>query len=134
MQPAQKQFDPEAARREELRRDNLRLLQSEVTGKEVLLKTNTHFDRKERKYFIDEVKEDYFKGTGKLIRGIRLINHKFPKEEQPFLKYPSESIEKTIEGNQNKLVMLYTSEVDIGRDFKRLYRNTMQDLEIYLYY
>jgi hypothetical protein len=135
MRPAQKQqFDPQAAKREELRRDNLILLQSEITGKEILIKTNTHFDRKKRKYFVEEVKEDYFKGPGKLIRGIRLINHKFPNEEQPFLKYPSESIEKTIEDNKNKLVMHYTSEVNIGRDFKRLYRDTVQDLEIYLYY
>ncbi|MEK7274990.1 MAG: hypothetical protein AAB110_07015 [Candidatus Desantisbacteria bacterium] len=134
MQPARKQFDPQAAIREELRKDNLSLLQSEITGKEIIFKANTHFDRKERKYFVDEVKEDYLKDTGKLIRGIRLINHRVSKEEQPFLKYPTESIEKITEDNKNKLVLHYTSEVNIGRDFKRLYRSTIQDLEIYLYY
>lgn len=134
MQPTQKQSDHQATIREEMRSDNLEMLQSEITRKEILLKTNTHFDRKERKYFVDEVKEEYLKEAGKLIRGIRLINHKFPKEEQPFLKYPSEYIEKIIEDNKNKLIMHYTSDVNIGRDFKRLYRNTIQDLEIYLYY
>ncbi|MBI4778495.1 hypothetical protein HY792_06215 [Candidatus Desantisbacteria bacterium] len=134
MKPSQKQSDHQAEIREELRSDNLELLRSEITGKEILLKTNTHFDRKERKYFVEEVKDEYIKEAGKLIRGVRLVNHKFPKEEQPLLKYPSEYIEKTIENNKNKLVLQYTSEVNIGRDFKRLYRDTIQDLEIYLYY
>ncbi|MBU0702170.1 hypothetical protein KKE26_12915 [bacterium] len=134
MYPAQKQSDLQATVREEMRSENLELLQAEITGKEIILKTNTHLDRKERRYFVDEVKEEYLKEAGKLMRGMRLVSHKFSKEEQPFLKYPSEYIEKIIEGNKNKLILHYTSEVNITRDFKRLYRNSIQDLEIYIYY
>ncbi len=136
MKPApQKQLDPQADIREDLRKEILELLQSELTGKEILFKTNTHFDRKERKYFVDEIKEEYLKDpAGKLIRGMRFINNKVPKDEQPFLKYPSQFVEETIEDNKNKLTLHYISDVNIGRDFKRLYRSTIQDLEVYLYY
>ncbi|MFH1861067.1 MAG: hypothetical protein ABH870_08700 [bacterium] len=134
MYPAQKQSDLQATVREEMRGENLELLQAEIIGKEIILKTNTHLDRKERRYFVDEVKDDYLKEAGKLMRGMRLVSHKFPKEEQPFLKYPSEYVEKIIDGNKNKLILYYTSEVNITRDFKRLYRNSIQDLEIYMYY
>ncbi|MBI4753624.1 hypothetical protein HY793_04570 [Candidatus Desantisbacteria bacterium] len=134
MHPSQNQVDPHVAIREELRNENLSLLQTEITGKEIIIKTSTYRDNKERKCLVEEIKEEYFKDAGKLVRGIRLINHKVSKEEQPLLKYPSELIAMTTENKQKKLTLRYTSDVNFTRDFRRLYRDTKPDLEIYFYY
>ncbi|MFH1096659.1 MAG: hypothetical protein ABH886_07965 [Candidatus Desantisbacteria bacterium] len=134
MHPSQNHADPQAAMREELRGENLSLLQTEIAGKEIILKTSTYRSHKERKYLVNEVKDEYFKDNGKLVHGIRLINHTVPKEEQPLFKYPSELIAMTTENKQKKLTLRYTSDVNFVRDFKSLYRDTKPDLEIYLYY
>ncbi|OIP42147.1 hypothetical protein AUJ95_02050 [Candidatus Desantisbacteria bacterium CG2_30_40_21] len=134
MRPSQNQVDPHAVMREELRNENLILLQTEITGKEIIIKTSTYRNNKERKYLVEEVKDEYFKDAGKLVRGIRLINNKTSKEEQPLLKYPSELIAMTTENKQKKLTLRYTSDVNFTRDFRRLCRDTKPDLEIYFYY
>lgn len=119
----------------QLRENNLRILQSEITGKEVVLKSNVHFERKERAYLVNEVKDDYIKNNkGQLIRGIRLVNSDTSTEEQPFLRYPTALIEKTKSDNKHRLILVYASEVQIERDFRSLHRDTKPDLEIYIYY
>ena len=135
------QFDDRSAPRSEelehlikLRKDNLRILQDELTDKKVLIKSNVYFDRKERTYLVGEVKEESIKSMGRLIPGFRLVNEDLPLEEQPIFKYPTSLIEKIKEGNKNKLILIYTSELDIDRDFRKLYRETKSDLEIYVYY
>ncbi|MFH1562759.1 MAG: hypothetical protein ABIF11_04985 [Nitrospirota bacterium] len=135
------QFDDRSAPRSEelehlikLRKDNLRILQDELTDKNVLIKSNVYFDRKERTYLVKEVKEESIKTRGKLIPGIRLVNEEVILEEQPLLKYPTSLIEKVKEGEKNKLVLIYTSELNIDRDFRQLHRETKSDLEIYVYY
>lgn len=117
-----------------LRKDNLRLLQEELTNKEILIKSNVHFERKERTYLVNEVKNDSIKSGGRLIPGIRLVNESIPLEEQPLLKYPTSLIEKEKVGKNKKIVLSYASEINIDRDFRRLYRETKPDLEIYIYY
>lgn len=119
----------------QLRENNLKILQSEITGKEVVLKSNVHFERKERAYLVNEVKDDYIKNNkGQLIRGIRLVNSDISIEEQPFLRYPTALIEKTKSDNKHRLILVYASEVQIERDFRSLHRDTKPDLEIYIYY
>lgn len=135
------QFDERSTPRSEelehlikLRRDNLEILQDELTDKKVLIKSNVYFDRKERTYLVREVKEESIKSRGRLIPGFRLVNEDVPIDEQPILKYPTSLIEKVKEGNKNKLVLIYTSELNIDRDFRQLHRETKSDLEIYIYY
>ena len=117
-----------------LRKDNLQILQNELVDKKVLIKSNVYFDRKERTYLVREVKEESIKSSGRLIPGFRLVNDDLPLEEQPIFKYPTSLIEKIKEGNKNKLILIYTSELNIDRDFRQLHRETKSDLEIYVYY
>jgi hypothetical protein len=133
-QRQQAKYDEQLAIREERRRKNLEILQKEITGKEIIIKTNTHFNRKERRYLVQEIRDEFVKTGGRVIRGVRLVNNNYPKEEQPLIKYPTELITYTKEGDKNKLTLCYTSDVNIERDFRRLHRSTRPDLEIYIYY
>ncbi len=135
------QFDNRSAPRSpelehliKLRKDNLQILQNELVNKKVLIKSNVYFDRKERAYLIREVKEESIKSMGRLIPGFRLVNDDLPLEEQPVFKYPTSLISKIKEGNRNKLILIYTTELNIDRDFRQLHRETKSDLEIYIYY
>lgn len=117
-----------------LRKNNLQILQEELTNKQVLIKANVFFDRKERTYLVKEVKEEFIKTKGRLIPGFRLSNDDVPLEEQPLLKYPTALIEKEKVGKNKRLVLVYTTQINFSRDFRRLHRNTKPDLEIYIYY
>jgi len=117
-----------------LRKNNLQILQKELTNKEVLIKSNIYFDRKERTYLVEEIKEDYIKNKGRLIPGFRLVNENVPLEEQPLLKYPTRLIEREQVGKNKRLVLLYASEINFHRDFRRLHQDSKPDLEIYIYY
>lgn len=133
------QFDSFSKKQEidhlvKLRKDNLRLLQEELTNKEILIKSNVHFERKERTYLVNGVKDEFIKSSGRLIHGFRLINENIPLEEQPLLKYPTSLIEKEKVGKNKRLVLIYASEINIDRDFRRLHRETKPDVEIYIYY
>ncbi|MEW6608822.1 MAG: hypothetical protein AB1414_15490 [bacterium] len=125
-----REIDPWA----KLRKDNLQILQQELTDKKVLIKSNVYFDRKERTYLVKEVKEEYIKSKGRLIPGFRLVNEDVNLEEQPVLKYPTSLIDKMGTGKNKRLVLSYTSEINFDRDFRQLHRDTRPDLEIYIYY
>lgn len=126
--------DEETERLVKLRKDNLQILQEELTNKEILINSNIYFERKERTYLVKEVKEEYIKSRGRLIPGFRLVNEDVPIEEQPLLKYPTSLIEKEKVGNKRRLVLIYAIEINFDRDFRRLHRQTRDDLEIYIYY
>lgn len=117
-----------------LRKDNLQILQEELTNKEILIKSNVYFERKERTFLVKEVKEEFIKSSGRLIPGFRLVNEDVPLEEQPLLKYPTSLIEKEEVGGKRRLVLIYASEINFDRDFRQLHRTTRADLEIYIYY
>jgi len=117
-----------------LRKDNLQILKEELTQKQVLIKSNIYFDRKQRSYLVEEIKEEYIKTGGRLIPGFRLVNENVPVEEQPLLKYPTRLIEKEKVGKNKRLVLIYGSDINFDRDFRRLHRETKPDLEIYIYY
>jgi hypothetical protein len=128
------QRDEEIERLIRLRKDNLQILKEELTDKEILIKSNIYFKRKERTYLVKEVKEEYIKSRGRLIPGFRLVNEDVPVDEQPLLKYPTSLIEKEKVGNKRRLVLIYASEINFDRDFRQLHRKTRPDLEIYIYY
>lgn len=117
-----------------LREENLRLLKKELTGKSVTIKSNLYFDRKVREYRVVEVEDDNLLSETRPVRGFRLVNDDFRKEDQPFLKYPASVITKERVGGEWRLRIDYTSDVNIGRDFRHLHKPTRPDLVIYIYY
>lgn len=117
-----------------LRKDNLQILQNELTNKKVLIKSNMYFDKKARTYLVNEIKEEHIKVQDRLVPGFRLVNEDVPLEEQPLFKYPTTLIKKEKEGKNNKLILQFTSDINFERDFRQLHRNIKPDLEIYIYY
>lgn len=117
-----------------LREENLKLLKEELTGKVVTIKSNLYFDRKAREYRVVEVEDDYVLSGTRSVRGFRLINDDFRREDQPFLKYPPTPITKERIGDEWRLVFAYSHDVNIGRDFRHLHKRTRPDLVIYIYY
>jgi len=126
--------EQDVAARVKLRKDNLEILKNELTNKQISIKSNIYWERKERTYLVKEVKEEYIKSGGRLIPGFRLVNEDVPLEEQPLLKYPTALIKKEKVGTQRRIVLVYASEINFERDFRRLHRETKPDLEIYIYY
>jgi hypothetical protein len=87
-----------------------------------------------REYLVKEVTEATISTPRRIIHGVRLVNDDFDESEQPFLKYPTEKIQKEREGGKNKLTLIYSYDVNIDRDFRHLHKATRPDLEIYIYY
>jgi hypothetical protein len=117
-----------------LREANLKVLQRELTGKKIVIKSNRYFERHQREYKVMEVEETSMLTGDRSVLGVKLVNPDFPTEEQPFLKYPTQPIIKTREGGRNKLKLIYSYELSISRDFRHLHKSTRPDLEIYIYY
>ncbi|MEW6104005.1 MAG: hypothetical protein AB1630_09400, partial [bacterium] len=111
-----------------------RILKEELSGKEVIIKTNIIRDR-ERKYFVEDVKEARVKQEKGNILGVRLTNPLFKEEESPFIRYPNSIITpERIAEKKKKILIVYSSDYDLERDFRRLHRKTKQDLTITILY
>lgn len=121
----------EARRR--IREGNAEILKRELTGKEVKITTNV-FGLKERVYHVEEVHDARLKAPRGTLFGVRLANHRLKEENQPFLRYPNTTIEVTKQGNKKLMTLLYSPEVDIARDFRRLHKKTGQDMRISIVY
>ncbi|MEW5766584.1 MAG: hypothetical protein AB1797_03015 [bacterium] len=116
------------------REENLKLLQEELTDREVIMKSNVYFDRNVRKYKVSKVVETTVEAGPRILFGVRLVNPKANLEEQPFLRYPPSKIIKKKEGDKHKLTLTYPAEIDIERGFRHLHKKTRPDMEIYIYY
>lgn len=116
------------------REENLRILKEELTGKQVVIKTSVLRD-KERSYFVDEVKEVRIRTERGNLLGARLCNSLVKEEDQPFLRYPNVIIKpEKIDKNKKKITLVYLTDINIERDFRRLHRLTKQDLAITIIY
>ncbi len=117
-----------------IREENKKILKEELSGKEVVIKTNILRD-KERKYFVEEVKEARITGEKRYLLGIRLCNPLFKEEEHPFFRYPDSIIlPERVASGKKKILLVYSADYDLQRDFRKLHRKTGQDLTITIVY
>ncbi|MEK9149897.1 MAG: hypothetical protein AAB267_07620 [Candidatus Desantisbacteria bacterium] len=119
--------------RRKIREGNAEILKRELTGREVKITTNV-VGLKEKIYYVEEVREARLKAPRGTLFGVRLVNHRLKEEDQPFLRYPSTTIEIKKEDDKKRMTLLYSSEVDIERDFRRLHRKTVSDMKISIVY
>jgi|GEM_PF-6302563 len=120
--------------RARIREENKRILKEELSGKEVVIKTNITRD-KERRYFVEDVKEARIRGKMGNLLGVRLCNPLFKEEECPFIRYPNSIITpERLNANQKKILIVYSADYDLERDFRRLHRKTREDLSITIIY
>lgn len=127
-------IEEELREKARIREENKRILKEELSGKEVIIKTNIIRDR-ERKYFVEDVKEARVKQEKGNILGVRLTNPLFKEEESPFIRYPNSIITpERIAEKKKKILIVYSSDYDLERDFRRLHRKTKQDLTITILY
>lgn len=121
----------EAAR---IREENKRILKEELSGKEVIIKTSIIRD-KERKYFVEDVKETRLSGERGSVLGVRLSNPLFKEEIHPFIRYPGSIITpERHDEKRKKILIIYSSDYNLERDFRRLYRKTKDDVSITIIY
>jgi hypothetical protein len=122
------------AERIRLREYNTEVLKRELTGKEIRLRSNI-FGQKERVYFVDEVKEARLRTPRGNLFGVRLVNLRTEEENQPFLRYPTSEIRiERIDEKKRRMTLIYSPDVDIERDFRRLHRKTKPDMIITITY
>ncbi|MEW6007510.1 MAG: hypothetical protein AB1595_05095 [bacterium] len=127
-------IEEEVRERARIREENKRILKEELSGKEVIIKTNIIRD-KERKYFVEDVKEARIKQERGNVLGVRLTNPLFKEEEHPFIRYPNSIIApERIGEKKKKILIVYLTDYDLERDFRRLHKKTKQDLTITIIY
>lgn len=120
--------------RARIREENRRILKEELCGKEVIIRTNI-IRNKERRYFVDDVKETRIMGEKGSILGVSLSNPLFKEESYPFIKYPPQIITpERYDEKRKKILIVYSGDYDLQRDFKRLHRKTKDDLTITIIY
>ncbi|MDI6752514.1 MAG: hypothetical protein QME07_06685 [bacterium] len=119
--------------RRRIREENAEILKRELVGKEVKITTNI-VGLKEKIYYVEGVREARIKAPKGTLFGVRLVNHRLKEEDQPFLRYPNTTIEIKKEDDKKQMTLLYASEVDIERDFRRLHRKTGSDMKISIVY
>lgn len=120
--------------RARIREENRRILKEELSGKEVIIKTNITRD-KERRYFVEDVKETRIMGKRGNILGVRLSNPLFKEENHPFIRYPQDIVTpERYDEKRKKILIVYSGDYDFTRDFKRLHKKTRDDLSITIIY
>lgn len=120
--------------RSRIREENKRILKEELSGKDVIIKTNIIRD-KERRYFVEEVKETRIMGERGNIIGVKLFNPLFKQDEHPFIRYPPEIITpERYDEKRKKILIVYSGDYDLKRDFRRLHRKTKDDLSVTIIY
>lgn len=117
-----------------IREENRRILKEELCGKEVIIKTNITRD-KERRYFVEDVKEARMMGKRGSILGVRLSNPLVKEDNHPFIKYPADIVTpERYDEKRKKILIVYSPDYDLNRDFKRLHKKTRDDLSITIIY
>ena len=119
--------------RRRIRQENAEILKRELTGKEVKITANIG-GPKERICYVEEVRETRLKTLKGDLFGVRLTNHRLKEEDQVFLRYPTTTIEIAKQDDKKLMTLLYSPEVDIERDFRRLHRKTGMDMRIKIAY
>jgi hypothetical protein len=119
--------------RRRIRQENTEILKRELEGKEVKITANIA-GPKERICYVEEVRETRLKTLKGDLFGVRLVNHRLKEEDQPFLRYPNTTIDLARQGDKKLMTLLYSPEVDIERDFRRLHKKTGMDMKIRITY
>ncbi len=83
---------------------------------------------------MDEIKEARIKTERGNFLGAKLCNPSVKEENQPFLRYPNFIIKPEVLDKKKKIVLVYSADINLERDFKILHRKTKQDLTITIVY